>query len=105
MYNNSDNMASTQGDEEETRIALQRKQANEADTWREMCSMSTGMEQQVDSASSPVTAQRGDGAMRDMNMHMKLIGQSKESGGGKTGDDDDDDDHESEDTDLPQGTR
>lgn len=94
-----------QGDEEETRIALQRKQANEADTWREMCSMSAGMVQQVDSSSSPETAQRGDGAGKDVNMHMKLIGHIKESGDGKTGDEDDDDDHESENTDLPQGTR
>lgn len=89
-----------QGDEEETRIALQRKQTHEADTWREMCTIPASLRQEADVAlaakAAATTAKYGG-----VGMGSKLIGHLKD---GITHDDDESDDGE-EDTDLPLGTR
>lgn len=89
----------TQGDEEETRIALQRKQTHETDTWREMCTIPASLGQQEDSLlaqEAAHTAKHGG-----VGMGLKLIEQLKHDLKHH------DDEHEGgkEDTDLPLGTR
>lgn len=91
-----------QGDEEETRIAFQRKQTHEADTWREMSAMPKNIMRQADTVPVQNEAVPETGMRRGERLSMKFIRPLKKSGGAAL---EDDDDEVEEDTDLPQGTR
>lgn len=86
-----------QGDEEGTRIALQRKQTHQADTWREMCTIPVSTGQQADDLL--VSAKRASGVGGGMG---KLIENHKD---GRDNEADGEDEDGEEDMDLPQGTR
>lgn len=85
-----------QGDEEETRIALQRKQTHEADTWREMCTVPASTEADELLAAAMRGGDGGGG------LGLNFLGHHKDGRGNDAGDEDE---AGEEDTDLPPGTR
>lgn len=77
---------------------MQRKQAHEADTWREMCTIPVSVGQDADGFLA--AGKRGGGGAG--NMGLKLMGHQKDD---RDKEEDEEDEVVEEDTELPPGTR